>query len=726
MIVLGFDGADARTVGEMMDRGELPNLARLRDSGTFAPLRTTIPAESPVSWASLNSGQNPAKTGVPGFVKRSLSPGGDPYPDLGFFAIEDRDLGSFSLPPPLGFLARCEPAVAGGVIGAAALVVFALLFVFVLRFRKVLALPLAILLGGAGGWAGYAASAGLPKTVPDVVSNLCQVGGFWEAAARAGVPSVVLDGPMAWDRPEVPGAKVLAGLGVPDARGSYGDWFVYTTDPSEMSREPAGRGTATSGSVFRVDEIDGRIETRVYGPHEFVPAVDERGDRRPRARLSVPLVVVRADGDRVRVSLDGVDHTLAPGEWSPWYHPTFEVSSLVKVHAITRVKVLKARDPFELYVDFLQIDPSAPPFWQPVSQPPGYVSDLARATAGPFETVGWACLTMPLKDREIDPATFLEDIDATRADRERLLSVELGRTDWRLLFAVEGTPDRVQHMMYQYYDPEHPMHDAAKAAQRVRFGGEEIALSDAIPAAYRQIDRLVGKVLDEHLRPDDTLILCADHGFQSFRRGLNLNNWLAEHGYLQTVQLKAKEQGRFLSFVDWTRTRAYAVGLGMIFVNQRGRERSGIVDPADVPALLEEISRDLLATRDGDRPVVRNVHRMSGIHSGPHLGLESDLMVGLEAGYRVGWSTTMGGMQLVAAEGGGFRPGPAIEDNTNNWSGDHVSVAQELVSGIFFCNRKVAIPADGIDLLHIAPTVLGLLGVPVPPEFDRPALAITR
>jgi len=727
VIVLGFDGADARTAAEMMDRGELPSLSRLRDTGTFAPLRTTIPAESPVSWASLNSGQNPAKTGVPGFVKRSLTAGGDPFPNLGFFETADRAFDSFELPPPLGFLARCKPVFAGLGIGAAVLVLFALLFVYVLRFRKFLALPLAVLLGAAGGWAGYAASAGLPKTVPDVVSNLCQTGGFWEVAARVGVPSVVLDGPMAWDRPEVPGARVLAGLGVPDARGSYGDWFVYTTDPSEFVREPEGRRTSTGASVFRVDEVDGRIETRVYGLPEFVSAVDEQGNSRERSRLSVPLVVVRGEGDSVRVTLDGVEHTLGPGEWSPWYRPTFEVSSLVKVHAITRVKVLRARDPFELYVDFLQIDPSAPPFWQPVSQPPGFVSELARATEGPFETVGWACLTNALKDREIDPVTFLEDIDATRADRERILAVELARTDWRLLFAVESTPDRVQHMMYQYYDREHPMYDAGSAAQKVRFGGQEIALSESIPAAYRQIDRLVGVVLDQHLRPEDTLILCADHGFQSFRRGLNLNNWLAEHGYLQTVGLGSKEQGASLKFVDWSRTRAYAVGLGMIFVNLRGRERGGIVDTVEVPALLYEMTRDLLATRDGENSVVRTVHRTADIHSGPHLDLESDLMVGLEAGYRVGWSTTTGGMRLVQAEGGsGWKPAPSIEDNTNNWSGDHVSVAQELVPGIFFCNRKVAIPEGGVDLLHIAPTVLALLGVPVPAEYDRPPLVIER
>jgi predicted AlkP superfamily phosphohydrolase/phosphomutase len=164
----------------------------------------------------------------------------------------------------------------------------------------------------------------------------------------------------------------------------------------------------------------------------------------------------------------------------------------------------------------------------------------------------------------------------------------------------------------------------------------------------------------------------------------------------------------------------------MIFVNQRGRERDGIVEPSDVPALLDEISRDLLATRDGDRPVVRTVYRLPEIHAGPHLDRESDLMVGLEAGYRVGWATTTGGMSLVAGADGRFAPAPSIEDNTNNWSGDHVSVARELVPGIFFCNRKVSIPKEGVDLLDVAPTVLALLGVPVPAEYDRPPLAIAR
>jgi len=714
LVVLGFDGADATTVREMMDRGELPNLAKLRDEGTFAPLGTTVPAESPVSWASLNSGQNPAKTGIPGFVRRALRPGKDPEPSIGFYESVERETASLPLSPLLRFLVSFEPRTAGILTGVAVAGLFALLFAVLLRIRKSVALPLALALGVAGGIGGALASGEVPRRIPDVVSNLVRTGGFWEEAARAGVPSVILDGAMSWDRPEVAGARVLSGLGVPDVRGAYGDWFVYTTDPSEMSQAPEGRSTSTGGTVFRVDEVGGRIESRVFGPRRIG---GEEGER-----LSVPLVAERIAGGKARVALDGVHHEVGEGEWSPWYRVVFEMNALFKVHAITRVKVLRMADPFALYVDFLQIDPSAPPFWQPVSQPPTFSRELARATGGPFDTVGWACLTMPFKDREIDARTFLEDIDATRSAREKLFREEFRKDDWRLLMAVESTPDRVQHMLYQFYDREHPKHDAEKAREKVRFCGEEIALAEAIPAAYRQMDRFVGEMV-AGLRPGDTLIVCADHGFQSFRRGLNLNNWLFEHGYLVVRDLRSRNQGSFLQFVDWQKTRAYAVGLGMIFLNLSGREPEGIVTPAEAPGLLEAIGRDLLATRDGDRPVVREVYRMGEIHSGPHLDLEGDLMVGLEAGYRVGWSTTTGGIRLESEPGGSaWKPAPSIDDNTNNWSGDHVSVAHGLVPGIFFCNRRVKVPEGGVDLLHIAPTALSVLGVPVPPEYDRPAL----
>jgi predicted AlkP superfamily phosphohydrolase/phosphomutase len=767
LIVLGFDGADARTAERLMDAGDLPNLARLRANGTYAPLGTTMPAESPVSWAALNCGQNPAKTGIAGFVKRELGSDGTPMPGLGHVAHGARRADSFELPLVERTLVTWNPWALAAAAGLLVALVFWGIFAGLLRVRARVSVPLALALGAAGA-AGLRVSAGyVPREISDVVGNPTQTAPFWEAAAQAGVPCVVLDGAMAWDRPEVPGAKVLAGLGVPDVRANNGDWFVYTTDPKVLERAPQGRSTSTAGRIFRVDEREGRIDSFVYGPLDFVaidaarrelaglreregrpglsaqeaealrarkraletevlPRLECRGRWRgsEEGRASLPLAV-HLEAGGARVAIGGHEQELKEGEWSSWYHLSFELSPLVKVRAITRCKLVRVADPFELFVDFLQYDPEHPTWWQPVSQPPGFAGELARAAQTPFETVGWACLTMPFKDREIDPRTFLEDIEFTQGWREKLLRAALARGDWRGLVFVESTPDRVQHMMYQFSDPQHPAYDAAKAAQRVRFFGEEIPLSDAIRAAYRAMDRVVGEVLDQHVRPGDTLLVCADHGFQSFRRQVHLNNWLAREGYLAIRPGATKADQRALAFVDWPNTRAYAVGLGGIYLNLQGRERDGTVAPQDAPALLQEIRRKLLATTDGEGGprVVREAYLLHDLHHGPHGADEADLMLGFEAGWRVSWATTLGDVVLVESpDQSGWVAGPTMEDNRLNWSGDHVSVAEDLVKGVFFSNRKLEVPPGGVDLLHIAPTALSVLGVAVPREYDHAPL----
>src|SRR5690606_3013028 len=139
------------------------------------------------------------------------------------------------------------------------------------------------------------------------------------------------------------------------------------------------------------------------------------------------------------------------------------------------------------------------------------------------------------------------------------------------------------------------------------------------------------------------------------------------------------------------------------------------------PALLAEIQQKLRAMQDEGQSAVADAYVISEIHSGPHLAEEPDLMVGFAAGWRVSWATTLGDIQLVEGPTAGtFVPGNVFEDNRLNWSGDHVSVAADLVEGVFFSNRKVVVPEGGIDLLHIAPTALALLGVPVPSVYDHP------
>jgi len=751
VIVLGFDGADARTVQELMDRGELPNLSKLRDAGAFAPLGTTNPAESPVAWASLNSGKNPAKTNIPGFVMRDFLPDGSPIPKKGF--AED------GVMTPVASLAGApipawSPARLSATIGITALIVFLLTFGLLLRLKVGPTLILSLALAGVGAWGGYVMRSYLPDELP-VVKNPLQAAPFWEVAAAAGVPTRVYDGQQSWDREPVKNAKVLCGLGVPDARGSYTSYFIYTTDELCFARKLSDptSDTGSGGYKLRVDEQDGVIEGSIYGPDNFwakprleaeIAAIEKQQDEQPNMPFkkslelderkneletqrsqptTLPLRVVKKDGV-AEITIGAQSQTVKPGEWSDWYHLTFELNPLLKAHAITRAKVVSLDAPFELFVNTIEIDPAKPPFWQPISQPSDFSVELAR-DGGPFETIGWACLTHPLKDDVIDAITFLQDIEFTTRWRERLVYAGLAKDDWKLLVGVFSEADRVQHMMYQYYDPSHPLYDAQKAAVTTTFYGETIALKDAIPAVFRQVDRIVGKVVSEYVKPGDTLLLCADHGFQSFRRQVHINNWLAQEGYL--VLKEGKSGGSMLgNYVDWTKTRAYALGLGTVYINQKGQgyvgeggaiKSVGIVEPGDVDALCREIASRFLEAVDPENgeKIGRTADLVKEIHTGPYQDREADLILGFAPNYRVSWSTTSGGFYSA-----GGKTGPFVTDNDKQWSGDHVSVDPELVRGIFFSNRPCEIPADGgVSLLHIAPTALAALGVALPADLDR-------
>jgi len=757
VIVLGFDGADGRTVQQLMEQGQLPHLARLAEQGIFAPLGTTNPAESPVSWASLNTGRNPSETGIVGFVRKdTVILNGDPMPIVGLtesgVKVPIGELGATPLPAWSG-------TAMGLALGGGALVVFLLVFGLLLRLKPVPTIALSMVLAGVGFWGGLSVGDYLPPTMP-VVKNPIDADAFWEVAGRAGVPGVVLDAAMSWDRPEVEGVDLLSGLGVPDARGDYISYFVYTTDDLYFKRDPKDASTGTGGIKLRVDERDGVIETEVLGPpnHWRVQTLEAQladvkekkaatKDYKASAALSelearlktelkdakdddltLPMVITK-QGDTAEVSIAGQSQTLREGEWSDWYHLTFVMNPMLKVHAITRAKVVSLDEPFfELFLNAIEIDPANPPFWQPISQPVGYSKELASAI-GPFETVGWSCLTHPYKDEIIDPVTFMQDIEFTMKWREKLTFDQIARDDWRLFVSCLSTPDRVQHMMYQFYDTEHPLYDAERASQKMTFFGEEIELRDAIPAIYRQVDRIVGRVMDEHMRPGDTLLIGADHGFQTFRRQVHVNNWLQSKGYLVMQEpKKSSSKSKMVSlYVDWDKTKAYSFGLGTVYLNLKGRDKKGCVDPSEADEVMESIRRDFLAAVDPDHPEVKigsSVEFAKDIHHGPHFDLEADLFLGFAPTYRVSWATASGGISMEKQEDGSYDVGPFVVDNDKMWSGDHVSVDVEHVKGMFFCSRPVQIPEGGVNLMHIAPTVLSLLGVPIPEEMDLPPLEL--
>jgi predicted AlkP superfamily phosphohydrolase/phosphomutase len=764
VVLLGFDGADARTIERLVAErpAEFPNIKRLMEQGTFAPLESVVPPESPVSWAAINTGQNPAKTGVPGFIRRWIveRPDGkksDPYPYFGHIGEETRAIETFDDAPIPTWTSGTWAAVAGG--GSFALV-FLILFALTRGKKLLVALLPAVLVGAAGAWGGTTLRGYLPTSIPKITVNPNQARNLWDFAAEAGVPCVVLDAAQAFGMPAPEGARVLAGLGVPDAKGELGEWCIYTSDPEELGRDRdgrPGRETGTSGFVYRVDERGGSIASRLYGPKNFwleeklrtesaalqaeLNSSDlgmERGfalqDEKRAVDDELQCVVndgctldlaVTFEGGAARVRIGDEEHVVEEGAWSPFYSIEFQLNPLLSIHALTRVRIVHLREPhFEMLVNVLDIDPRQPPFWQPISCPASFASELAAAS-GPYETYGWPTLTMPVKDGVVDPALLMEDAEFTEAWRERVTLAALARDDWRFLMSVFSTADRVQHMMYRYFDPEHPQYDAAEAQRSVRFCGEPITYAEAIPATYQQMDRIIGAVAAK-LAPEDTLLVCSDHGFQSFRQQVHVNNWLAEKGYLKVETAPDSYSG--LAFVDWENTTAYSLGMGFVYLNLKGREPRGKVAREEVDAVLSRLREDFLAATDpqtGAR-LIERVYVTREIHSGPHLGLEGDLILGFAPPYHCSWSSTSGGLGTTSDANGFKVPAPVVQPNDSPWSGDHTSLALEHVPGLFLSNRKVTIPAQGVRALQLAPTVLSLLGVAVPEEMDLEPLDVAR
>lgn len=766
VLVLGFDGADYRTTARMIEAGELPHLAELAASGTFAPLRSTNPAESAAGWAAINTGRNPVENGVPSFVNRRIA-GTTPVPDTAHIKIESNvPIEEFELDGFLGLVAGRSPLELGLVGGLGSALVVFLLLGLVLGISKPLAGVLALLVGAGGGWSAAGALENVPTEAAVVFRNKVKAAGFWDHAGEAGVPAIVLDAALAFGRPHAPNTRVLGGLGLPDVRGGIsGEWFVYTSDDIWFDSGPKGEraGDTGSGTVFALTEpSDGIYRSSIWGPLDIhararasrelqrIDALladpkltwkESQSLRDERAgfedvisgmrakpwdhRASLPLAIEPSDSGAA-ITIADQRQELEEGAWSDWFHLNFELGPLLNVRAITRVKLVSAADPVTIYVDSLGIDPREPPFWQPVSQPREFSRELADWLGEPFETLGWACLTNQMKDERIGVQAFLEDIEFTMEWRRRLLDRTLSRDDWRLLFSVYSVTDRVQHILYRHADPEHPMHDPAEAAQVVRFFGKEMPLSECIDEVYRQMDARVGEV-QEQLRDGDRLLLCADHGFSSFRRQMDVNAWLAQEGFLAIKEGATPRSGSGgFGYVDWSRTKAYSLGLGMVYLNLEGREPQGIVSEEEARGVLEDIAARFVAATDGGRSVGRDAEIVWDLYPGDWSSTAypcSDLMLGFDEYYRAGWNTVTGGARLVE-EDGVVGPGAIYRDNTNPWSGDHAGNSPNLVTGIFFSNRPVEVPEDGVSVLHVAPTVLDALGVQVPEEMDLAPLVV--
>jgi predicted AlkP superfamily phosphohydrolase/phosphomutase len=471
---------------------------------------------------------------------------------------------------------------------------------------------------------------------------------FWRMLWDRHIPVTIMHMPTNFP-PEQAG-QAIAGMGVPDLRGTEGTFTFYTDDPEEAAREVPG------GRIVNVHAVNGRYELPLEGPPNSL-----RRDR----RFAAENLIVEADPERdvARVTLGSTAVIVQQGEWSEWLRADFPLLGwLAGARGMVRVYAKEFHPRLALYVTPVNMDPRAPEL--PISAPASYSRAVAGAI-GPFYTQGIAEDTSAYRQGVLNLEEFLHQSTLVRNDEMKLLGYSLDHFREGLLFFYFSSIDQASHMLWGKHEAE-------------------------LLEVYRAIDGAIGEVARRF--PHAEIMVMSDHGFTSFDRAVNLNTWLWEKGFLAlTGPPRGGDEG--FSDVDWSKTQAYAMGLNGLYLNIAGRERQGILQTgAQADAVIGKLARELTGFRD---PV--NGHQVVEVAPATGVRMGPDIIVGYGRGYRASWQTALGGA-----------PPAILEDNTDAWIGDHCINAAD-VPGVLLSNRTLR--AERPSLKDVTVTVLGIFGV---------------
>ena len=615
VLVLGIDGMDPAILRGLMEEGKMPNFSKLAAEGSFMPLGTSIPPQSPVAWSDFITGMDPGGHGIFDFIHRTPE---DYMPYLSTSKTDEPDEDD----------------------------VFEI-----------------------GDWL-------IPMSSAEI--KLLRKGkAFWQILEENGVPTTIIKIPANFPPAESEG-RSISGMGTPDVLGTYGTFSYFTDYPAKFEDDDV-----TGGVIYPVSVYDNRVEAELTGPRNSF--------RKGNPSLTVDFTVCIDPVEPVaKLEIQGAEILLNEGEWSDWVQINFEaVPYLVNISGICRFYLREARPDFALYVTPINIDPSNPAM--PISTPEDYAGELAEELGGPYYTQGMPEDTKAFSADALGVADYLKQSEIVQAERLELYEHMLESFDEGLMFFYFCSLDQNSHMLWFLADEEHPIYEE-QLAERYGHTLEEI---------YLNMDEVVGTAL-EKLDANTTLIVMSDHGFAPFHRTFNLGTWLKDNGYLTLVN---DEEGEFYDNVDWSRTRAYPLGLNGLYINQRAREGNGIVNKSEKDKLLDEIAEKLLQVRDpkDGRQAILRVYKTSEVYTDADEDLVPDAIIGYNRGYRASWETAVGSF-----------PKNLFADNEERWSGDHC-MASEVVPGIILSNKKVK--AADPQLRDLTPTMLAEFGVEAPPEM---------
>jgi predicted AlkP superfamily phosphohydrolase/phosphomutase len=503
---------------------------------------------------------------------------------------------------------------------------------------------------------------------------------FWDFLDAAGIPSTFYDLPSNY--PPSPSRyghhRCLSGMGTPDMLGTYGTYQHFAEHHPPGTTDEAGgmRSKLSFEGESATGRIVGTMDSLLKTPHPIAIEFLVYRDREANA------AVIDIQDQRI---------VLKAGQWSRWTTLKFALSTPVfvlpqSVSGICRFYLQEVAPNFRLYVTPINMDPSAPALT--ISEPDSFSRDLGRRL-GPFYTTGFQEDYSARKNGVFADDEFLRQANTVLEERLALLDYALENYEHGLLFFYFSSSDLQSHIFWWDSDEKHP----------VRSGSEAQKYFGQVRRLYQKLDQVIGELMDRY-SGRATLIVMSDHGFANFGRQFSLNAWLRAWGYIGPPECTS-----IMRDVDWSQSVAYGLGINGLYLNMKGRERDGIVEPGDQrEALLTELTERLEAVTDENgEKVIRGVYRSDKIYKGSATELAPDLIIGYARGYRASWATCLGDLT-----------DEILLDNDQAWSADHCADALE-VPGVLFCNRPIR--SNAPSLVDLAPSILAEFGLPAAPHM---------
>lgn len=472
----------------------------------------------------------------------------------------------------------------------------------------------------------------------------------------------------------------LSGMGTPDLLGTYGTFTVFAESEPKLTTELSG------GRIVRLSSPTYTYKTRIEGPENSFKVKKESS--------YIDFTIDKdVENKIIRINLQGQEFILEEGEWSPWVQLNFELFPIIgSVKGIVKFYVQKVQPDLQIYMTPINVDPLDPTL--PLCYPKEYSKELAD-NVGRFYTQGFPEDTKALSTGIFSYDEFFTQGKKVLEENLDLFNYELSKFKDGVFFFYFTSIDQNSHMLLHLMNKKHKLYNDKLSKE----------LKNAMRYYYAKMDKVLEKTLTK-VDDDTTLIVMSDHGFAPFYREFNLSTWLVENGYTAVSDKNKYYESEFYDYVDWDKTKAYAMGINSIYLNLKEREVKGSVSKKDARRIKAKLIKDLESVVDPKtrlHPITKAYDATDYFHSA-FTDIAPDIIVGYNSGYRISDAACLGQF-----------PKDIFADRTNKWAADHC-MDPSHVPGVFLTNRKVV--KKNPHIVDLAPSILKIYGIEKPESMD--------